>query len=180
MSIADDTILIRKKLSRSIKECEKHIGWAKVAMHYIEDLFPLTVECYQKLKNSEEALISLFQTNDGYDKLGDIKTGHFDQFLYRYTKLQDTIGANIIRPLSMLLEYSDRTLSFIDCLNILEKYSIIESTKSFEKLRDIRNAITHEYSDSIEEQVNTLNNVYASYNTLLIIFENIKIAYNNN
>ncbi len=175
MNLDDDKpILIRTKLAQAISECERHIRWANIDLHSIKDLFPLSNENYQKLKDEEEALIFEFQTNNDYNKFESLKTSHFDQFLYRYTKLQDRIWESIIQPLSMLFEYWDRPLSSIDCLNILEKYDIIENTESFERLREIRNAITHEYSDSTDHQVATLNSVYSAYNMLLTVFEKIK------
>ncbi len=179
MSQSSDNILMKEKLSLAIKECEQHIQWADVALHYIKNLFPLTAESYYNLRKSEEEFVSEFKLDNNYSKLENMKTGYFDQFLYRYTKLQDTIGANIVRTLAMWLEYNDRTLSFIDCLNILERHSVIESTKDFEKLRDIRNSITHDYSDNIDEQAFTLNNVYKAYNSLLVIFDNIKSIYSD-
>lgn len=172
--------LLISKIDEAIKECEIHIKRADYALLYIEPIFPITIKKYEELKKQEEDMMFEFKcSNNDYSKLEDMKTEYFDQFIYRYAKLQDKIAKSIIKSLVDLLEYNTETLSFIDCLNILEKHYIIDNANNWDKLRGVRNSIAHEYNDNIEYQVNMLNKVYDSYKSLLKIFGAIKKRFDD-
>lgn len=167
-----DRLLVIKEIEASIKECNIHKKRADYALFHIKDMFPLTVEKYENLIENEEAIMDDVYKNKPNIKYSSIE--YFDQFLYRYAKLQDKIGSSMIKNLANLLEYHLEIMTFIDYLNIAEKHSIIESVISWEELRGVRNSISHEYNDDTVYQVETLNKIYNSYTILVNVFENIK------
>lgn len=187
MNRATDKALLIVKLEKAIAECEKHAKRSNYALTFIKDMFPLTISSYQSFLEHEEAIETVVIKNSMENRVKDnignglenrenntARLEYLDLFLYRYTKLQDKIGTSIIRPLSDLLEYNTETQSFIDCLNIIERYEVIESVEVWDNLRTLRNSIAHDYSDDLEYQVQVLNSAFSNYNTLLTIFQNIK------
>ncbi|HCL56037.1 MAG TPA: hypothetical protein DHW82_03390 [Spirochaetia bacterium] len=62
----------------------------------------------------------------------------------------------------------------LDVLNLLEKLKIIEKTEDWEKLREIRNALSHEYPFDIEERIANIQMALQSYQTLKTIYQNLK------
>ena len=148
------TILI----NNIIKECDIHIERIKSSLDDIKQIMPLTVEIYKKINKDE------------------IKS--IDQLIYRYTKLQDKIGSSLIKNICVFFEGDDDRRTFIDCLNILEKHYILENANDWEKFRNIRNRLTHEYETDINKQVQMINDLSITINKLLDIFGNIKTKFN--
>ncbi len=153
----DDIIILR--IQKSISECDLHIKRIGEALAKIERYFPITEDVYEKFS------------------IDDI--GVLDQFVYRYTKLQDKIGSSVLKNAVCLIEYTDYTGTFIDILNTLEKHNIIESAERWITFRSIRNRLTHEYTSDVDLQINLLNDVHNSYWYILKDFENIKNVVNN-
>lgn len=159
-----DRQLLFAKLEKSIKECRRHIQWAEYSLHSIKDLFPLTIENYKSLNVDRDYMNSnLTIGEEDYIKLEKTKVQYFDQFIYRYTKLQDTLSARVLKTIIILSEDTDDTRTFVDVLNILEKRQVIKSAIEWQDLRDLRNSITHEYGDNLELQIKILNEVYDAY-----------------
>ncbi len=170
--------LLISKLEISINECSRHIKWINYSLFNLKIIFPITLKQYEIIKKEqEEKEINFDNSNNDYSKLEDSKIEFFDQFVYRYSKLQDKIAKSIIKPMCDLLEYNTETISFIDYLNIAEKNSVIESISEWDFLRSVRNSITHDYENDIKYQVKILNNVYNAYQELLKIFDNINYKF---
>ena len=72
------------KLEKYFKECDKHLQRIEEAYEDMQDIFPLTVEKYQSLTK---------------DEVQDI-----DQYLFRFSKLQDTIGDKIFKLIIRLYD----------------------------------------------------------------------------
>ncbi len=66
---------------------------------------------------------------------------------------------------------------FIDILNKLEKLGLISSSEQWQKLREIRNAISHEYDDSPELMAQVLNAVFNARIALFEIYGGLKMKY---
>lgn len=77
----------------------------------------------------------------------------------------------------VFLEEDVEGLPFIDVLNKLEKFSLIQSTEQWKQLREIRNAIAHEYDDSPQLMSQVLNTVFDARLELFAIYENLKKTY---
>jgi len=98
----------------------------------------------------------------------------FDQFIVRFSKLQDAIGAKLL-PAVIELTYEEGELTtFIDKLNRLEKMGALPSVTDWLKLRTMRNQFAHDYPDDPEIQSSLLNKAYQLAKVLLSDFAHIK------
>jgi hypothetical protein len=119
-----------------------------VARQYLSKYMPLTVELYTSLN--------------------DIDVSFLDQLVFRFSKLQDTLGEKVFPGILRLSEEEVKRKTFIDILNRLEELGIIEKNEWL-KLREIRNEIAHEYSFNTDEQVESITNIYNACNDLISI-----------
>ncbi len=139
-------------------------------------------ECRKHLKRLTSAAgkMSVFMPMDGkkYESLTDDEVEHIDQFLFRFAKLQDTLGEKLFkRLLDHLLEPDIRKMSFIDILNRLEQLEVISNKDEWIEVRKIRNDITHQYEDESKEMAESLNAIYQKQKLLLEVFRNIESRY---
>ena len=95
-----------------------------------------------------------------------------DQLVFRFSKLQDTLGEKVFPAILRLSEEEVKRKTFIDILNRLEELGIIEKNEWL-KLREIRNEIAHEYSFNTNEQVESITNVYNACSDLININHDI-------
>jgi hypothetical protein len=98
-----------------------------------------------------------------------------NSFLFNYIKIQDKLGASLFRKLLFSLrEINNENLPMIDILNLLEKLEIIPSASMWDRLREIRNAIAHEYPLEIEERLENIALALSGYDQLKDLYANIK------
>ena len=120
-----------------IEECELHLARIGHALMRLHGLLPLTVESSEGLSDDDIAFL--------------------DQLIYRYLKLQDTMGEKLFPlTLSLLGERVDAK-PFIDILNRLEKLELIPSRETWMNWRELRNDLTHEYPDDKSERIEAIN-----------------------
>ncbi len=135
-------------------------------------------ECNIHLQRIDESIADLQMclpmTEDIYQRLGKEQIRILDQLIYRYTKFQDKIGSSLIKNISVYLEGDSHKRTFIDMLNILEKHEIIESIQEWDKLRELRNMLTHEYDQDTSRQIEIINEVCRSLSFLKDTFAAIK------
>ena len=131
--------LTKLKIERYLCECGKHLQRVEEAYGDIFSLLPLSVEKYKNLTKNEVQAI--------------------DQYLFRFAKLQDTLGDKLFRLILEAYEPIDEIYPFIDLLNKLEKLGFINSAKEWMNLRKIRNEISHQYDDEPEEMCQAINNI---------------------
>jgi len=137
-------------------------------------------ESYKHLKRLEEAFNQLtkkykipFNSEDDKDILNNVNDMAFsDQIIYRFSKLQDCMGAKLFKSL-LLYQGENIDKPFLDILNQLEKMDIISVDDWFE-IRDLRNEISHDYEGSEEIAINMLNIIYRLKNNLKDILNSIK------
>lgn len=145
------------KLEKYFRECDKHIQRIEEAYGDMQNFIPLTVEKYKNLSKNE---------------VQDV-----DQYLYRFSKLQDTLGDKVFKLLAQ--EYVDNinNLSFMDILNKLEKVGYLMSVKEWTYLREIRNEIAHQYDDEAEEMTQAINKIINQKEIIKAIYLKIKEKY---
>jgi len=98
-----------------------------------------------------------------------------NSFLFNYIKIQDKLGASLFRKLLFSLrEINNENLPMIDILNLLEKLEIIPSASMWDRLREIRNAIAHEYPLEVEERLENIALALSGYDQLKDLYANIK------
>jgi len=137
---------------QKLYECNKHIEKINDAKGYLKDIMPLSIEKYLTLSKIESSFI--------------------DQLIFRFSKLQDSIGESIFRGILILSQENVKKMTFLDILNRLEELEIIDKNRWL-KLREIRNEIAHEYSFNQKEVIDNINLVYNEINTLKNIYKNI-------
>lgn len=98
-----------------------------------------------------------------------------NSFLFNYMKIQDKIGAKLFRTILFeLREIDDDSVPMLDILNRLEKLNLIESTGDWDTLREIRNAIAHEYPLDMEERIENIAMALEGYRTLKRMYIHLK------
>jgi hypothetical protein len=143
---------INSSFSKKIYECNKHIEKIKDSKEYLKKLMPLSLEQYLIMDKIDSSFI--------------------DQLVFRFSKLQDSIGESILKGILILSKEDVKKMTFIDMLNRLEELEVLDKN-NWLKLREVRNEIAHEYSFNQEEVVNNINLVYIKSNDLIIIYNQI-------
>lgn len=145
------------KLQKYFNECDKHLQRIEEAYDDIGILFPLSVEKYKNLSKSE--------------------VQPMDQYLFRFAKLQDTMGDKIFKLIVQVYDQSSVQMSFVDILNRLEKIGFLNSSKEWLNLRVIRNEIAHQYDDEPEAMSQSINNIVNQKEIIKEIYLKIKNNY---
>ena len=141
---------IEQKLVMILYECNQHKKMIENSYALMESYLPLTEKSYKNFSIEE--------------------IGNIDKFLFRFSKLQDSMGEKLFSTLLFLLgeEYSKKP--FIDMLNRLETMELLYKQEWLD-LRTIRNNVFHEYSFNIDELVDSLNEIYATTDKILTVYE---------
>ena len=145
---------LKDRLLRAFEICDKHIARIEEALCGLESYFPLDEEKYLNL-NSEAVM-------------------RLDQFIFRFSKLQDVIGAKIFRYVLAWLYEEEETMSMRDVLDRLERLGVIDSVESWVYMRELRNTIAHDYPLDTQEVVLSLNELVGSTETLKVIYERLR------
>jgi hypothetical protein len=146
------------RLLEIIEICDIHLNRLNYAKNHLTVLFPLDNQAYNSLEDSDITLI--------------------DQMIYRYTKLQDTMGSKLF-PLTLKSLGEDYTEKpFIDVLNRLEKLELIPDQQEWMMMREIRNQLSHEYPSETAETIEGLNNLFKNVETIGAIYTNLKSYLN--
>ena len=142
------------KLLEAFAECTKHSQRMLSAYNKISNIFPLVAAKYHILTDDE--------------------IEHIDQLVYRFSKLQDSIGERLFKSLLMFMEEDIKNKPFLDVLNRLEQLEIIPSKDEWIRLRTVRNDLSHEYSNDDEENVVVLNMLFDEIQTINTIFLSLR------
>ncbi len=89
----------------------------------------------------------------------------YEALTSRFARLQDLL-IKPFRSIAFLEMEEERTERIPDLLNLMEKRGIIHSANDWVIMRRLRNAITHEYWDTKDEQKELLDSVYRYSETL--------------
>ena len=141
---------IEKTFKEKLYECNKHVEKIIVAKNHLSTLMPLSVESYLHLN--------------------DVDISFIDQLIFRFSKLQDTMGEKIFPFILVLSKEDVKKKTFIDILNRLEELEIVDKAEWL-KLREIRNDIAHEYSFNRDEVVDSIVAIYKTSDELIGIYK---------
>ncbi len=144
---------LEDKLALIIYECDQHVKMINHAFEKTERFLPLNEKVYQAFSADQISYI--------------------DQFLFRFSKLQDTMGEKLFPTMLYLLGEDYDNKPFIDLLNRLEKLELL-SKEMWLDLRKIRNEVAHEYSFNQEELLDSLNDIFSVKDTLLGIYHTVR------
>jgi len=97
-----------------------------------------------------------------------------NSFLFNFSKLQDKIGAKLFKRVLYELQEIDRfDVSMVEILSILEKLNILQ-IEEWQRLREIRNFLAHEYPDDIDERIENIKLAMDGFVVLQKILKNIE------
>lgn len=139
--MGNKTVVYKKKLNDNLAEANKHLERLSNALGELKKYyqFPLNSDDYKQLIEEVQCL------------------AFSDQIIYRFSKLQDCMGAKLFKSL-LLYQGENVNKPFLDILNQLEKMNVIDVEEWFE-IRDLRNEIAHDYEDKDEVAINLLNSI---------------------
>jgi hypothetical protein len=149
----------RDKLTEAIQLCTTHgqrmsFAWEKIRLY-----FPLDREKYVQLEPEDLSFI--------------------DQLIFRFSKLQDSMGGKLFPAILENLGEDIKGMPFIDMLNKLEELNIISNADEWMLLRETRNIVTHEYPFMTDEIIQGLN-LLANHFQLILGIWNQAEGYINN
>jgi hypothetical protein len=143
------------RLAKLFNDCDKHLKWLNHAAAKMVLFMPLNADSYLALSEDE--------------------IEHIDQFLFRFSKLQDTIGEKLFVPiLEFLQEENPKSKPFIDILNRLEQLELLEDKNNWLELIKIRNNMAHQYEDEPMQVSEALNAIYDAKPVLERIYLGVK------
>ena len=105
------------------------------------------------------------------ESICDEDAAWLDQFLYRFTKLQDAMGDRVFIDGMLLLDEDFREKPFLDAVNRLEGLGMIPGRQWWQELRELRNQIAHEYPDRRNEQAAAVNAIFEKSSELAQVFD---------
>lgn len=141
-----EEIILRKLLA----ECRKHSKRLHFADSKIANLLPLNTASVENLTEDQIALI--------------------DHYIFRFSKLQDTMGSKLFKAVLNYLGETTEDKSFIDIFNRLEQLKIVTDIEKWSELRAIRNIVSHEYDDDYEAMAESLNKLFESRKSIISWF----------
>ena len=142
-----------KDIYKIIKEVDKH----KERLEY-------TINKIKSWESVEE------KTLDDPDKVEVL-----DSLIFRFTKMQDSIGQKLFPAVLQQIGEEYRNMPFIDILNRLEQLEFIESASIWKKIREARNILTHTYPWETELIIEGLKETVGLSEELMSIYGRIKI-----
>ena len=145
---------LKERLLRAFEICDKHIVRIEEALGGLKSYFPLNEETYLNL-NSEAVM-------------------RLDQFIFRFSKLQDAIGTKIFRYVLLWLYEEVETMSMRDVLDRLERLGVLDSVESWIYMRELRNTIAHDYPLDTQEVLLSLKELVRSVVPLKCVYERLK------
>ena len=140
---------IKETFKEKLYECHKHVEKITVSKKHLTALMPLSAESYLNLN--------------------DVDMSFIDQLIFRFSKLQDTLGEKVFPFILDLSKEDLKKKTFLDILNRLEELEVVDKTRWL-KLREIRNDIAHEYSFNRDEVVDSIMSIYKVSDELIDIY----------
>lgn len=145
------------RLKQLLDECEKHKRRVERAYTKMNPFMPLN--------------------GDSFSSLDEDKIEHIDQYIYRFSKLQDTLGDKVFKALLLSVGENVKNRSFIDLFNRLDELEIVSDYGNWDKLRKIRNEISHEYDSTDEEIAQKINKIFSLKDDLIKYYDGVLLFY---
>ncbi len=98
-----------------------------------------------------------------------------NSFLFNYSKIQDKIGSKLLRKvLFAQKELDSENVAMKDVINLMERLGILVNAHDWDRLREIRNNLSHEYPFCIQERIENIKLAIEGYDLLKTIYFNLK------
>ncbi len=144
------TDLLALRLLDAWRQCERHLHHLQHAVAAITPSLPMTATAVSAMD--------------------DEMVQDWDQFILRFTKLQDAMGTRLYPGLLAYLQEPFEDRPMLDKLHRLEKLTFLGSVDEWNKLRAIRNHFAHDYPEDDALKAAYLNEaveVVSIFKTLL-------------
>lgn len=125
------------RLQDALRECERHAYHLNRALNLLKPLLPMTGEQFRCLTDEQ------------------IQT--MDQFVLRFTKLQDGMGGHLYPAILEYLQEPFEDRPMLDKLNRLEKLGYVQNAEMWQGIRSIRNKFAHDYPDDSDKNAALVN-----------------------
>jgi hypothetical protein len=135
------------RLQDAWRECERNAYHLQRALGQLRPLLPLSGMQFHTLTDAQ------------------IQT--LDQFILRFTKLQDSMGSHLYPSILEYLQEPFEERPMLDKLNRLEKLGYIDNAEVWGNIRNIRNKFAHDYPDDPEKNAALVNIATETAQTML-------------
>jgi predicted nucleotidyltransferase len=90
------------------------------------------------------------------------KRAFIDALIYRFLIIQDYASNKLFPLIAQIITNQSQQFSWFDILALMEKYQIITSEEQWDKLRKLRNLLSHEYENIPELRAIDINRLMDS------------------
>ncbi len=136
------------------RQCERHLHHLHHALASLKPVLPATV--------------------GGLAAMDDEVVQDWDQFVLRFTKLQDAMGARLLPAVLDHLQEPFEDRPMLDKLHRLEKLGYLPSVEQWHALRAIRNRFAHDYPQDDALRAAYLNEAVNAVPQLVAVLTTIK------
>lgn len=133
---------------------------------------------HQQALSEYRALIDQLESNnvkrytpERYQALAPEQKAIFEAYLKRFSSLQDYMGNKLFPLIIEMAGITSGKMS--DILVAVEREEIIDSLQEWIELREIRNALEHDYPEALQQALQELQQCVASYPKLNQYAENV-------
>ncbi len=133
--------------------------------------------CQGHLDALRDALNDMQQralSSSEYAQLSKTDRRLLDQFAYRYTRLQDDMGARLMPAILRALGEDVAAMPAFDRFSRLEQLGWLPSADNWNVLRQIRNQFAHDYPDSANERFERLQAAIGAAQQMIAIMAQIE------
>ena len=111
-----------------------------------------------------------------YEHLSKLEKFALNTLIFRFAKLQDLIGAKIMRAYLDYYEFPVGEMGFFEILKEIEKEGITD-IDTWSRIREIRNDVAHEYPEELDEMLEKVILLVERSGELLNILDNLESKY---
>ena len=87
------------------------------------------------------------------------------------------MGTRLLPSLYRFFENSSQPIPFLDILNRLEQLGVITSVEDWQFFRNLRNNLAHDYPESVDQTVLTLNALYSKWRHMEELYHQARKYY---
>ena len=141
------------RLKGYLEEARVHIERLNELLEEVKTIYPLTVDRFLTLNSYQKNML--------------------DALAFRFSKLQDLVGAKIFREFLNEVGFVTEGRSFMEILREIEKEGIID-VDTWSEFRKARNLIAHDYPYDVEEKVEAINYLVERIPVLMEVVKRIE------
>jgi len=142
------------KLKMQLERCQAHARFLNESLEAMAADLPFDADALARYRSAPSAM------------------AYLDQFVYRFGRLQDTMGRQLLPLiLEVVKEPLPEEATFMEKLDRLERLGIVPSVEQWDEIRELRNALTHDYPEAAERLAATINQAVDAARSLVAILE---------